>query len=49
MRAPGLVRFAGVGDVDLVVCEEDPTGELAADLEDTRAKLVVAAKEEARL
>lgn len=48
VRAPGLVRFAGVEDVDLVVCEADPTGEIAAELEDMRAKLVMATKEEAR-
>ena len=40
--APGLVRFAGASDVDLVVAEADPEGAIAAELEETSAKLVLA-------
>ena len=44
--APGLVRFAGVDDVDLVVAEADPTGALAEHLAETSARLILASAPE---
>lgn len=40
--SPGLVRFAGVDDIDLMIAEDDPTGVIAGSLEETSAKLVLA-------
>ena len=48
--APGLVRFAGVADVDLVVSDSvsnsDPQGILAAELEDAGTRLMLARTDE---
>jgi DeoR/GlpR family transcriptional regulator of sugar metabolism len=40
--APGLLRFGGLDGIEAVVMDADPDGAVAADLDGTRTKLVLA-------
>lgn len=44
LHTSGLMRFAGVGDFDVLVMEDDPEGVVARELEGTSTRLMLAGK-----